>query len=172
MRYILVLATPSKFYYLLLAFCCWLFITPYYLSAELVDRVIAYVDERAITLREFNDYYKRMSKIGTGIKKVDALNTFINRILLLREAKKMKIVASTEEELLNEYIELKVKAFIRIREEDIRDFYNSNISKFGNESYDSARDRIEEYLIQLELNRLLKRHIDELRTYSYIKVLN
>lgn len=152
-----------------------LFILPYSVlpaSAELIDRVIAFVDDRAITLREFNEYYDNTVKIKPDITRGDLLNTYINRLLLLREAKKLKIEARTEDELLNEYIELKVKAFIRIREEEIRAFYDSNISEFKDLSYESVRDKIEDYLIQLELNRLLKRHINELRTNSYIKILN
>lgn len=141
-------------------------------AAELIDRVIAFVDERSITLREFNQYYDNTEKIRPGISREDVLNTYINRILLLREAKKLKIEARSEDELLNEYIELKVKAFIRIREEEIRAFYDSNISEFKDLSYESVRDKIEDYLIQLELNRLLKRHINELRANSYIKILD
>ncbi|MFN3479032.1 MAG: hypothetical protein ACK415_01490, partial [Thermodesulfovibrionales bacterium] len=163
--------------YILYPVSCILYLVSYILpvlpaSAELIDRVIAYVDDRAITLREFNEYYDNTAKIKPDITRDDLLNTYINRILLLREAKKLKIEARTEDELLNEYIELKVKAFIRIREEEIRAFYDSNISEFKDSSYESVRDKIEDYLIQLELNRLLKRHINELRTNSYIKILN
>ncbi len=160
----------------ILALCFLFFVLhPSALSAELIDKVIAYVDDRAITLREFNEYYERLARIRDTMRsdmdRTDALNTFINRILLLREARKLRLEAPTEDELLNEYIELKVKAFIRIREEDIKDFYNLNQSEFRNQDYDSVRDQIEEYLIQRELNRLLKRHIDELRANSYIKIL-
>lgn len=169
MRYILVSAMPfNRLLYCSIVLLC----TVLPASAELIDRVIAYVDDRAITLREFNEYYDKTEKIKPGISREDVLNTFINRILLLREAKKLKIEARTEDELLNEYIELKVKAFIRIREEEIRAFYDSHTSEFKDLSYESVRDRIEDYLVQLELNRLLKRHINELRTNSYIKILN
>lgn len=161
----------------ILVLCSWFLVFyPYPLSAELIDRVIAYVDERAITLREFNDYYERTAKmretLRSDINRMDVLNTFINRVLILREARKLKLDAPTEDELVNEYIELKIKAFVKIREEDIKDFYNLNQSEFGNQDYDSVRDKIEEYLIQRELNRLLKRHIEELRANSYIRLLD
>lgn len=140
------------------------------LSAELIDRVIASVDDTAITLREFNEHYDKAVKSIPDISREEVLNTLINRILLLREARKLKIEAPTDDELLNEYIELKVKTLVRIREEEIKSFYDSHISEFKDVSYESARDRIEEYLFQLELNRLLKRHIDGLRASSYIKI--
>ncbi len=138
-------------------------------GAELIDRVIAFVDDTAITLREFNDYYEKMSRLKADISRDEAINTMINRVLLMREAKKLKIEAPTDDELLNEYIELKVRAFIRIKEDDIKDFYNLNPSRFKDSSYESVRDMIEDYLVQLELNRLLKRHIEELRAGSYIQ---
>jgi len=141
-------------------------------TAEVIDRVIACVDDRAITLREFDDIYEKTRKIRPDITREEVLNTFINRILLIREAKKLKIEAPSEDELMNEYIELKVKAFIRIKEEDIRNFYSSHPGEFKDMNYDSVRDRIEDYLVQLELNRLLKRHIDELRSNAYIKILD
>lgn len=179
-RYISVLVMPFKklveqktIALKLLVFCASALLPfPDPLSAELIDRVIAYVDDRAITLREFNDYYEKAASIMAEINKEDLLNTYINRILLLREAKRFRIIAPTEDELINEYIELRVRAFVRIKEEDLKDFYNSNLQEFGNQSYDSVRDKIEEYLVQRELNRLLKRHIDELRAGSYIRILD
>lgn len=163
---------PFKPFNLLLYCATALFCSVLPASAELIDRVIAYVDDTAITLREFNKHYEKTIKIKHDISKEEVLNTLINRTLLLREAKKLKIEATTEDELLNEYIDLKVKAFIRIREEDIRGFYDSNTSEFRGLSYESVRDKIEDYLVQLEVNRLLKRHLSELRANSYIKILD
>jgi hypothetical protein len=156
---------------------CLLLLTSYFLlptyicSAELIDRVVAFVDEKAITQSEFNEVYEKTAKIKSDISKEDVLYTMINKTLLLAEAKKLKIEAGTDEDVLNEYMELKVKAFIRIKEEDMEDFYNKNISEFKGAAYDTVRDKIEEYFTEREVNRLLKRHINELRAKAYIKVL-
>lgn len=139
--------------------------------AELIDKVVAFVDNSAITLREFEDTYEKSRAINPNIPKKEVLNTMINRMLLLSEAKKLKIGARTDEELLSEYIDLKVKAFIKISEEDLNGFYNKNISEFKGAGYDAVRDKIEEYLTEQEINRLLKMHIDELRSKAYIKVI-
>lgn len=173
MRFISALVMPFKGELRVVAHCFFaslLVLSCSTATAELIDRVIAYVDDRAITLREFDDLYNRTLKIKPDITREEVLNTLINRILLLREARRLKIEAPNDEELLKEYIELRVKTFIRIKEEDIRDFYNSN-PEFKGLSYDSVRDRIEDYLVQQELNRLLKRHIEELRSQSFIKVI-
>lgn len=139
--------------------------------AELIDGVVAFVDESAITLSEFKETYEKTRKINPDISKKEVLNSMINKILLLTEAKKLKIEARNDEELLNEYIDLKVKAFIKIREEDLEDFYNKNTSEFKGASYETVRDKIEEYLAEREVNRLLKMHIDELRSKAYVKIV-
>jgi len=60
-------------------------------SAEVIDRVVAFVDDKAITLSELEEKYKAAVKLSPNIKKEDVLNTMINRVLLLREAKKLRI---------------------------------------------------------------------------------
>src|SRR6266498_6116362 len=135
--------------------------------AELIDRVVAFVDDRAITLTEFMGTYEKAKSGRPDISKGEVLNTYINRILLLREAKKLRLEAKTDDELINSYIELKVKAFIRLRDEDMKEFYNTHLSEFEGAEFDSVRARIEEYLTEKEVNNLLKRHIDELRSKAY-----
>lgn len=163
--------------YLPLVTFCFLLVTCYFLLvtafsyAELIDRVVAFVDDRAITMMEFEETYEKTKKIRPDISKEEVLTTSINRILLLKEAKKLKIEAKTDDELLNGYIELKVKAFIRLKEEDLKEFYNTHISEFKDTSYEAVRDKIEEYLTEKEVNNLLKRHIEELRSKAYIKVV-
>jgi hypothetical protein len=101
----------------------------------------------------------------------EVLTTMINRLLLLNDARRLKIEAKTDEEVLSEYMELKVKAFIRVREEDIEEYYKKNVKEFGGADYESVMDRIEEYLTEKEINRILKKQIAELREKAYIKVL-
>ena len=139
-------------------------------SAELIDRVVAFVDDRAITLSELNENYKDTVKLKPDIKKEEVLNTMINRILLLREARKLRIEAPSQDDVIHEYIELKLKTFIKITEEDIREFYEKNRSEFGRAEFDDVRDKIEDYLVEKEVNERLKRHIEDLRSKAYIKI--
>lgn len=154
---------------LLLVTCYSLLVTV--CSAELVDRVAAFVDDRAITLREFEETYERTKKVKPDITPEEVLNTSINRILLLREARKLKMEAATDDELMREYIELKIRALIRLKDEEVREFYNRNVSEFKGAPYEEVRDKIEEYLTEREINTLLKRHIEELRSKAYIKIV-
>ncbi len=148
-------------YFLVTAFC----------YAELIDRVVAFVDGRAITFSELEETFEKTRKVRPDISEEEVLNTMINRMLMLNEAKKLKFEAKTDDDLLNEYIEMKVKAFIKVSEDEIEEFYNRNISEFKGSSYEAVSDKIEEYLIEREVNRLLKRHIEELRAKAYVKIL-
>ena len=51
-----------------------------------------------------------------------------------------------------EYIELKLKTFIKITEDDLREFYDKNRKEFGKAEFDDAREKIEEYLVEKEVN--------------------
>ena len=139
-------------------------------AAGVKDRVVAFVDNDAITLSELEMKYYDTVKVTSDITQEEVLNTMVNRLLLLREAKKIRLEAPSEDELLNEYIDLKIRAFIRIKEEELKDFYNNNISKFEGKELDSVRDDIESYLAEHEVNQRLKAHINELRGKSCVKI--
>jgi hypothetical protein len=141
-----------------------LLLAPYpLLSAGIKDRVVAFVDSQAITLSELETKFSESRKVKADITEEEVLNTMINRILLLREAKKIRLEAPSEEELLKEYIDMKIRALIRVKEEDIRDFYNKHIDNFEGKEMEDVRDGIENYLVEHDLNERLKSHINELR---------
>jgi hypothetical protein len=140
-------------------------------EAELIDRVVAYVNDRAITLSDLRETYERTQKIQPDISTDEVLNTMINKLLLLIDARRLKIEAKTDEEVLSEYMELKVRSFIRVREEDIEDYYKKNEKEFAGAAYESVRDKIEDYLTEKEINRILKMHIAELRAKAYVKIV-
>jgi hypothetical protein len=140
------------------------------LSAGIRDRVVAFVDNTAITLSELETTYNVTSKVTPDITKEEVLNTMINRILLLREADKLKLEAPSEDELLREYIDLKIKTFIIIKEEELINFYKTHIEEFQGKEFDDVRDDIENYLTEKELNQRLKSHIKELRENACIKI--
>lgn len=154
-----------------MVFCLPLLILPHCCeSAEIIDRVVAFVDDQAITLSEFREQKQDIIKIAPDITEEEVLNAMINKKLLLRDAKKYRIEAPSDEEIARDYIDLKVRAFIRIRESQTEEFYHQNISEFSGKNYDDVRDEIEEYLTEKEVNRRLKELVKELREKTYIKI--
>lgn len=153
--------------------------------AEVLDRVVAIVDDEAIMLSELNSAYQRaFSHQGesaeaenskTDITQKGVLNGLINRVLLLKQAKKFSHSIQTrndydENTLIKEYIEKQLKTFIRIPFEEIEQFYEKNKEKFGSKDFYDVRDEIEELLIEKELNKRLIKHMEELRKNAYIKI--
>lgn len=139
-------------------------------AAEVRDSVAAFVDNQAITVAELRDQHRKTTGISPGISEFEVLNTMINRLLLLRDAKRYRIEAPTSDEVLKEYIDLKVRAFIRVSEDEAAAFYQANSERFGQKDYLDVRDDIEEYIIERELNVRLKDTIRELRKNAYIRI--
>ncbi len=134
------------------------------------DSVAAYVDDHAITMSEVADQLSRTREAIPDVSRSDVLSTIINRVLLVREAKKYRIEAPSEDQMVKEYIDLKVRAFIRVREERIEEFYRQNADRFGRQELEEARDEIEQFIIEQELNERLREMIAELRRNAYIMV--
>ena len=149
-----------------------LLLTSYFsvVDADLRDRVVAFVDNDAITLSDLEERYAHALQITPDITREEVLHTMVNRLLLLREARKIKLEALTEDELLQEYIDLKIRAFIRVNEEDIVNFYEEHIEDFQEKDLETVRDDIESVLIEKALNEHLKSHIDELKDKSCVKI--
>jgi hypothetical protein len=140
------------------------------LFADIKDRVVAFVDNNAITLSELDAKYEETLKATPTITKEEVLTTMVNRLLLLNEAKKMRLEAPTEDALINEYIDLKIRAFIRIKEKEVTDFFEKHINEFQGKELDDVRDDIEKYLIEKQVNERLKSSISELMEKSCVHV--
>ncbi len=139
-------------------------------EAAIFDRVVAFVDDQAITLSELQEQFGVAKKLAPDITEEEVLNTMINRILLWRQAKKYRIEAPTRDAMIDEYVDLKVRAFIRVSEADIEEFYQKNQDKFAGKTLDSVRDEIEKYLTEKQLNSRLKETLKELRENAYVKI--
>lgn len=163
--------------------CIWLFATyvfllatfffmiaPHAQSFEIKDRVVAYVDNQAITLSELEIAFADTLHVLPSITRMEVLQTMINRIILLREAKHIKLDAPNDDELLNEYIDLKIRAFIRIKEKELSAFYEQNSADFQAKDFDEVREEIESYLIERQMNENLKEHIVNLRREACIEI--
>ena len=139
-------------------------------SADIFDRVVAFVDNQAITLSEFQEEYRNTLKVTPDISEEDVINTMVNRLVLLREAKKYRIEAPSREEIMKEYIDLKVRAFIRVGEVEIEEFFKKNAGQFSGRDYEDVRAEIERYLTEKELNERLKETLKDLRKNAYIRI--
>ena len=138
--------------------------------AGIRDRVIAFVDNQAITMSELDEQYRATASRSPDITIGEVLETMINRILLLREARKYRIESASVEQVMNEYIDLKIRAFIRIGEDDLEKFYEENKAGFAGKEFEDVRDEIDTYLTEKELNKRLKETLRELRKDAYIRI--
>lgn len=146
------------------------------LNAELLDRVAAVVDDEIILFSEVEEAFHEANDAALEVTREDVVNGLINRILLLRRAKDIRrkhiYTALTKREdniLINEYIEKRLKSFIRIPHTRLELFYEEN-KEFFTEDYYEVRDEIEAYLIEIELNKRLGEHLEKLRGEAYIRV--
>lgn len=151
--------------------CAFILFSSVYGYAGLIDRVSAYVGDDVITLGELEDAYQKDVNTMPGITRKEVLNTMINRAMLLREAHGMRLEAPDDEALIREYIDIKVGAFIIIKEEDIEGFYKEHKADFKGLKFVKVRDKIEKYLMEKELNQRLKMHIEELKAKTYIRII-
>jgi hypothetical protein len=153
-------------------FIAFMLITGHWSSAtgEIRDRVVASVDNTAITLSELEMKYAATVKVIPDITRNEVLDTMVNRALILREAKKIRLEAPSEDDLLREYIDLRIKTLIIIKEEELADFYEKHIDDFQGEDFETVRGKIENYLIEKELNQRLKSHVNELREKACITI--
>jgi len=143
---------------------------PQLFSAELIDRVVAYVDDHAITYSEFWDKFGKLKKALPDITEEEAVNSMINNLLLLEQAHKMRLEASTDDDLVKEYIEMRIKSRVFIKEDQLAAYYAAHSKEFGGRDYLSVRDEIEKYLSELEINKQLKEHLQDLRKQSNIVI--
>jgi hypothetical protein len=137
---------------------------------RVLDRVVAYVDDRAITLTEFQDTYAATREKSPDVSPEEIIESMINRLLLIKEARKIRLEAASDDDLLNELIEIKIRAPIVIREDGAKAFYESHRSEFGERDFLSVRDDIEQYLFELEATRRLKEYLEQLRGGSEIRI--
>lgn len=152
-------------------------VTSFDCSALLLEGVAATVEDEVITIRELDEQYSIMKKTFPEITREEVLDTTINRIILLREARSMRLVeerrlypGQDDDRIIDEYIELKIKAGINIKEEEIQNYYEAHKSRFPDMAYHEVAEDIERLITEQKTNELLKEHIKELRKKYYIKV--
>ncbi len=145
--------------------------------AEIVDRIVAYVNDDVITLSELKERSRlRPEAQPEGLENRDereVLNGVINRVLLLSEVKRLGLTVPEEDDktMIERLIDRRIKAFILIPIEKAREFYEKNKDRFGGKDFLEVRDEINHYLIEEETNKRLGKYITELRGKANIKIL-
>lgn len=146
--------------------------------AELLERIVAVVNEEVILLSELNNEVQLRKAQAAGVSYEEVLDEMINRSLLLGQAKKMRIEGDAESDkslmiddiIINGYIERRVKAFIHIPLKDMEDYYNKNAVAYGKRKFYEVKNEIETKLLETRLKEKLQEHIRDLRKDSYIRV--
>ena len=139
-------------------------------AEEILDGTVALVGNEPILLSELLSRYALAKKLAPGITQAQVLQTMINRVLLLREARKIFPPTMSDEQAVREFTDFRIKAFVVVREEEARDYYEKNRAKMGNAPYEQVRGRIESILGAKEMNKRLADYIQALRQKADIRV--
>ncbi|MBF0541986.1 MAG: hypothetical protein HQK91_11120 [Nitrospirae bacterium] len=139
-------------------------------AAELIDRVVAFVDDDVITLRELDNQYENLHSKDNTVTKEMTLNTMVNQLLIEKDAVRRRITGTTKEDTINKYINLYVKSQIFIKDKDIDYYYNENINNLKGQNIKDIRDKINEILTEKQINVKLWELINNLKNKSYVKI--
>jgi hypothetical protein len=147
------------------------FILPVGAMGETIDRVVAYIDHIAITRRELDAQHAKELSLHPSRTRRQTLEAMINTTLMLRDARRLRLGANDDAELLEKYLDLKVRALVLVTDKDIGIYYNENRERMGNRSLRAVKPEIRAYLEELKYNRTLKEHIARLRVSVLIEIL-
>ncbi|MDA8091696.1 MAG: hypothetical protein M0Z61_15935 [Nitrospiraceae bacterium] len=135
-----------------------------------IDRIVAFVNDSAILMSDLDARYDQARKLAPDVTRAQVLQTMINRQLLLAQARKIFPEPVEADKAIDEFTDLKIRAFVRIQDEAVRNFYDENKKQLGDVPFDSVKDRIERLLEEKEINRRLQSYLESLRENAYIKV--
>ncbi len=150
-----------------------------FVYAEILERVVATVNDDVILLSELEDEFRAAQKVDKGVTREKVLNDMIDRLLLLKEARRFRIALSPapgeakidNNRIINEYINKRIKILIHIPFEKIESYYTKNRARFNGRDFYEVKDEIEDYLIKQELKIKLRQYINELRKRADITVM-
>jgi len=141
--------------------------------AELIERVVAIVDDDVILLSELNEQMRKEE----GRERKEVLDGMINRILLLKDAQRFIHVSETVnytdadiDRIIKEYVNLRIRPFIRISAEEIERYFEEHRKSFGSRNFYEVRKDIEALLTEKETKKRLNEHLKRLRERSYIRI--
>ena len=144
--------------------------------AASIDRVVAYIEDSAITMRELTIEHERTAELYPDRSIEQTLESLINTRLILINAKKLRLSAETDEAMIEKYLNLKVRSLVSVTKAEVKDFYKKTLKGSENASgsdkaYEKARPEIEKYLYEMKFNESVKEHIETLRAGVHIRIL-
>lgn len=137
---------------------------------RIIDRVVASIDDLAITESELREKHQELLKVNKDITVAEALQNMINRNMLLKDAKKYRMEGE-ESEVIKQYIDLKIRALIVIQENEVRKYFNNHQEEFEGQKYETVYQDIVKYLTELQVNERLKLQIEKLRSGASIRIM-
>lgn len=162
------------FIFLLLTAYC---LQPAFCNSEILERIVAIVNNNVILLSEFKDALKAAKMSDEKVTEDAVLDEMINRVLMLEQAKKMRLGQIEDgngpvddNKIINEYIDRRIRSFVHIPIEEIESYYLNNRKQFGNQPFSEAKDDIENHLTEGELKLKIAEHVEELRKKAYIRI--
>lgn len=143
-------------------------------SAEVLDRIVAVVNNEIILLSDLERETAATAELAEedGTTREDILERMINRRILFDEAVKFRLknVASDEQAVVDLYIERRIRSLIHISLKESEAYYLDNSETYGETDFYEVKDEIESILEEKELEARLKKHIEELRRTTYIRI--
>jgi hypothetical protein len=143
-------------------------------SAEVLDRIVAVVNNEIILLSDLERETAATAELADedGTTREDILERMINRRILFDEAVKFRLknVASDEQAVVDLYIERRIRSLIHISLKESEAYYLDNSETYGETDFYEVKDEIESILEEKELEARLKKHIEELRRTTYIRI--
>ena len=146
--------------------------------AEMLDRIVAIVNDDVILHSEFSRAFETAMEYAPDVTASDVLDEMIDRLLLLKEARKFRITSPDDEQgkakddmlIIKEYIDVRLKGFIHVPYEDVEYYYYQKKDSFSGKEFFDVRNEIEEFLIEQELTIKLNEYIDDLKRNAYIRI--
>lgn len=140
--------------------------------AELLERVVAIVNDDVILFSELDEAMKRAG----DKERIDILNKVIDRRLLLKEAERFIPIVKTstysegDDTIIKEYINIRIRPFIRIPIREIESYYMKNKELFKDREFYNVKDEIEAIITEEAVMQRLDEHLKELREKAYIRI--
>ncbi len=145
--------------------------------AEVVERIVAVVNDDVILLSEFKEALRRAEETGKKVKESEIIDGMINNLLLLEQGKKFSIdrhdkafESMDQGKIINNYIEKRIKALIYVPFRDIETYYYNNIERYDDREFYDVKSEIEEYLLNRALKIKIREHINELKEKARIRI--
>jgi hypothetical protein len=145
---------------------------------EMLERVVAIVNDEVILLSEFKETYRSEKEKDSTVSEETVMNGMVNSILLLDEAKRFS-AGDTDirpkdtvhnRRVVRDYIDRRLRAFIHIPPEDIEYYYRQNKARYEGRDFYDVRNEIEDILTEKEFDARLHEYINQLRAKAYIRI--